>query len=113
MGKAERQKKRLATGWQAIERNEPHPAEEFARAALRRNPRDSEALGLLGASLFLQRRFQEAVGPLSEAFRDVHTQGLGFNLGYCHLALRRRPSPALAPAPRLRMRPGPPWTPRL
>jgi predicted O-linked N-acetylglucosamine transferase (SPINDLY family) len=87
MGKAQRQKKRLATGWQAIERNEPRPAEEFARAALRRNPRDSEALGLLGASLFLQRRFQEAVSPLSEAFQDAHTQGLGYNLGYCYLAL--------------------------
>ena len=87
MGKAERQRTQLAAGWKAIERNEPRPAEEFARAALRRNPRDSESLSLLGASLFLQRRFQEAVGPLSEVFREVHTEGLGYNLGYCYLAL--------------------------
>jgi predicted O-linked N-acetylglucosamine transferase (SPINDLY family) len=87
MGKAERQRNQLAAGWKAIERNELRPAEEIARAALRKNPRDRESLSLLGASLFLQRRFQEAVGPLSEVIQEVHTEGLGYNLGYCHLAL--------------------------
>ena len=87
MGKAERQRKQRAAGWKALERNELRPAEEIARAALRKNPRDTDSLSLLGASLFLQRRFQEAVGPLSEVLHEVHTQGLGYNLGYCYLAL--------------------------
>ncbi len=87
MGKAERQRNQRAAGWKALERNELRPAEEIARAALRKNPRDRESLSLLGASLFLQRRFQDAVGPLSEAFQEVHTQGLGYNLGHCYLAL--------------------------
>src|SRR6266849_5852484 len=87
MGKAERQRNQRAAGWKALERNELRPAEEIARAALRKNPRDRESLSLLGASLFLQRRFQDAVGPLSEALHEVHTQGLGYNLGYCYLAL--------------------------
>src|SRR6266852_6001026 len=69
MGKAERQRNQRAAGWKALERNELRPAEEIARAALRKNPRDRDSLSLLGASLFLQRRFQEAVAPLSEVFR--------------------------------------------
>jgi protein O-GlcNAc transferase len=87
MGKAERQRNQLAAGWKAIERNEPRPAEEFARAALLQNPRDNELLSLLGASLFLQQRFQEAVAPLREAFDEAHKEGAGFRLGYCYLAL--------------------------
>jgi predicted O-linked N-acetylglucosamine transferase (SPINDLY family) len=87
MGEAERQQDQLAAGWNAIERNDPRPAEEFARAALRRNPRDSESLSLLGESLFLQQRFQEAITPLSEVFQRAHAQGIGCRLGYCHLAL--------------------------
>ncbi|HTF15380.1 MAG TPA: tetratricopeptide repeat protein [Burkholderiales bacterium] len=87
MGKAERQRNQLAAGWKAIERNEPRPAEEFARAALLQNPRDNESLSLLGASLFLQQRFQEAVAPLREAFDEAHKEGAGFRLGYCYLAL--------------------------
>ena len=87
MGKAERQRNQRAAGWKALERNELRPAEEIARAALRKNPRDRDSLSLLGASLFLQRRFQEAVAPLSEVFHEIHTEGLGYNLGYCYLAL--------------------------
>ena len=87
MGKTERQRNRRAAGWKALERSELRPAEEIARAALRKNPRDRESLSLLGTSLFLQRRFQDAVGPLSEVFREVHTEGLGYNLGCCYLAL--------------------------
>jgi protein O-GlcNAc transferase len=87
MGKAERQRNQRAAGWKALERNELRPAEEIARAALRKNPRDRDSLSLLGASLFLQHRFQEAVAPLSEVFHEVHTEGLGYNLGYCYLAL--------------------------
>ena len=87
MGKAERQRNQLAAGWKAIERNEPRPAEEFARAALLQNPRDNESLSLLGASLFLQQRFQEAIAPLREAFDEAHKEGAGFRLGYCYLAL--------------------------
>jgi len=87
MGKSERQRNQRAAGWKAIERNEPRPAEEFARAALRQNPRDSESLSLLGASLFLQQRFREAVEPLREVFQEGHTEGVGFRLGYCYLAL--------------------------
>src|SRR5437867_3440921 len=87
MGKAERQRNQRAAGWKALKRNELRPAEEIARAALRQNPRDRDSLSLLGASLFLQRRFQEAVAPLSEVFHEVHSEGLGYNLGYCYLAL--------------------------
>jgi predicted O-linked N-acetylglucosamine transferase (SPINDLY family) len=87
MGKAERQRNQRAAGWKALERNELRPAEEIARAALRKNPGNRDSLSLLGASLFLQHRFQEAVAPLSEVFNEVHTEGLGYNLGYCYLAL--------------------------
>jgi len=87
MGKAERQRNQRAAGWKALERNELRPAEEIARAALRQNPRDSESLSLLGVSLFLQHRFREAIAPLGEVFQEAHTEGVGFRLGYCYLAL--------------------------
>ena len=87
MGKAERQRNQRAAGWKALERNELRPAEEIARAALRQNPRDSESLSLLGVSLFLQHRFPEAIAPLGEVFQEAHTEGVGFRLGYCYLAL--------------------------
>ena len=87
MGKAERQRNQRAAGWKALKRNELRPAEEIARAALRQNPRDSESLSLLGVSLFLQHRFREAIAPLGEVFQEAHTEGVGFRLGYCYLAL--------------------------
>lgn len=87
MGKAERQHKRLAAGWQAIERNEFRSAEEIARAELRKNSSDPIVAALLGTSLFYQGRFEEALTPLRRAFQKAHAEGLGLILGQCSLAL--------------------------
>jgi protein O-GlcNAc transferase len=78
---------RLAEGWQAIERDDLHAAEEIARAALRDDPRDLESLYLLGSSLLFQDRFGEALAPLSEVVARAPRRGAGHRLGYCHLAL--------------------------
>jgi len=86
MGEAERQRDQLAAGWNAIERD-PRSAEEIARMAPRGDSPHIEFVRLLGASLFLQDRFQEAIAPLSEVFQKAHTEGIGCRLGYCHLAL--------------------------
>ena len=76
MGEAERQQDQLAAGWNAIERD-PASAEEIARMALRGDSPHIEFVRLLGASLFLQQRFQEAITPLSEVFQRAHAEGIG------------------------------------
>jgi predicted O-linked N-acetylglucosamine transferase (SPINDLY family) len=87
MEEAERQKKRLAAGRQAIERNDPRAAEEIANSALRDNPRDIDFLQLLAVSYYRQSRFQEAIAPLKEVFQRLSPKGAGYNLGYCYLAV--------------------------
>src|SRR5882762_713123 len=85
MGKAERRQVRLATGWKAIESNELRAAEEVARTALDKDPRDTDFLNLLGTSFLLQSRFREAVAPLLEVFKRTGTRGAGCQLGHCYL----------------------------
>lgn len=87
MGAAERLQKRLAAGWQAIERNDPRSAEEIAAEVLRRHPRDTESLRLFGTSLFFQGRFREAAAPLSEVFKGARIHGVGYQLGHCYLEI--------------------------
>jgi len=86
MGEAERQQDQLAAGWKAIERD-PRSAEEIARMALRGDSPHIEFVRLLGASLFLQDRFQEAIGPFREVFQKARTAGAGYHLGHCYLAV--------------------------
>jgi predicted O-linked N-acetylglucosamine transferase (SPINDLY family) len=86
MGKAERQQKRLAAGWQAIERGDFRSADEIAGNALRNTPSDIDFLALFGTSLFHQRRYGEAVVPLREIFSRTRTQGIGTLLGQCYLS---------------------------
>ena len=86
MGKAERQHKRLAAGWEAIERGDFRSADEIAGNALRKNPSAPDFLALLGTSLFHQRRYSEAVVPLREVFSSTRTQGIGILLGQCCLS---------------------------
>jgi predicted O-linked N-acetylglucosamine transferase (SPINDLY family) len=78
---------RLATGWQAIERDDLRAAEQIARAALARDPRQVEFLYLLGSSLAFQNRFADALHPLAEVLERSPRRGAGHRLGYCHLAL--------------------------
>jgi predicted O-linked N-acetylglucosamine transferase (SPINDLY family) len=84
MGKAERRQKRLAAGWQAIERNDPSAAEEIAGAELKKHSRDTDFLNLLGTCFLLQNRFAEAAVPLLEVFRKTGTRGAGYQLGHCY-----------------------------
>ena len=88
MTNPERQQKDLAAGWQALERNNPGYAEAIARAALHDDATDIEFIRLLGASLFVQERYQEAVAPFREVLRRAPTPGAGYHLGYCYLAIR-------------------------
>ena len=83
----ERQQQELAAGWQAIERNNPGSAEELARAALRQDGTQIEFVRLLGASLFMQERYREAVAPFREVLQKAPTPGAGYHLGYCYLAI--------------------------
>jgi len=85
MGEGERQRDQLAAGWNVIERD-PRSAEEIARVALRGDSPHIEFVRLLGASLFLQDRFQEAIEPFREVFQKARTAGAGYHLGHCHLA---------------------------
>jgi predicted O-linked N-acetylglucosamine transferase (SPINDLY family) len=85
MGKAERQKKRVAEGWQAMERSDFRAAEEIASSALRNNPRDIDFVQLLAASYYQQSRFQEAIEPLKVVHERLGPKGIGYNLGYCYL----------------------------
>ena len=86
MGEAERQRDQLAAGWNVIERD-PRSAEEIARVALRGDSPHIEFVRLLGASLFLQDRFQEAIEPFREVFEKARTAGAGHHLGHCYLAI--------------------------
>ena len=77
----------LRAGWDAIDRDDLSAAEEIARAALRHDPRDTEAAYLLGSSLLFQDRYPEALAPLREAYQGAPRKGVGHRLGYCYLAL--------------------------
>ena len=77
----------LASGWDALERDDFASAEAVARSALQRDPLDGEALYLLGCRFLFQDRFAEALGPLREAFRLVARRGVAHRLGFCYLAL--------------------------
>src|SRR5262245_1248001 len=78
---------RLRAGWDALDRDDLSAAEEIARAALRRDPRDAEASYLLGSSLLFQDRYPEALAPLRAAYEGAPRKGAGHRLGYCYLAL--------------------------
>ena len=86
MGKAETQQEQLAAGWKSIE-HDPRSAETIARFALEGGSPHIEFLRLLGASLFLQDRFREAIEPLREVFEKARTAGAGHHLGHCYLAV--------------------------
>ena len=86
MGKAETQRDQLAAGWKAIE-HDPRSAEAIARVGLQDGSPHIEFLRLLGASLFLQDRFQEAIEPFREVFEKARTAGAGHHLGHCYLAV--------------------------
>ena len=77
----------LSSGWEALERDQFADAEAVARLALECAPTDSEALYLLGSALLFQERFQEALGPLSEAAKSLNRRGVRHRLGYCYLAV--------------------------
>ena len=77
----------LASGWDALERDDFASAEAVARSALQRDPANGEALYLLGCRFLFQDRFNEALEPLREAFRLVSRRGVAHRLGYCYLAL--------------------------
>ena len=79
--------RRLHSGWACLERDDFRAAESIARTALAAQPRDAEALQLLGDSLFFQDRFGEAIGPLSAAHAASRVRGVGHRLGYCYLVL--------------------------
>jgi len=85
-GKAEGPPSRLAEGWSALERRDLRAAEEIARSALREDRAQIEFVRLLGASLFMQDRFREAIEPFHEVFEKARTAGAGYHLGYCYLA---------------------------
>src|SRR6266513_929330 len=86
MGEAGTQQDQLAAGWNVIERD-PRSAEEIARTALRGDSPHIEFVRLLGASLFLQDRFQEAIDPFREVFQKARTAGAGYHLGHCYVAV--------------------------
>ena len=87
MAQAEPDARQLEAGWSALERDDLPGAERIAVRLLEKNPRESQALHLLGTTLLYQERFQEALAPLSEAHRVAPRQGSGHRLGYCCLAL--------------------------
>jgi predicted O-linked N-acetylglucosamine transferase (SPINDLY family) len=77
----------LASGWEALERDQFADAEALARLALERTPADSEALYLLGSALLFQERFHEALAPLADAAKSLRRRGVRHRLGYCCLAV--------------------------
>ncbi|HEU4647037.1 MAG TPA: tetratricopeptide repeat protein [Burkholderiales bacterium] len=87
MAQADPDARQLEAGWSALERNDLPGAERIARRLLEKDPLETQALHLLGASLLYQERFQEALAPLDEAHRAAPRKGSGHRLGYCHLAL--------------------------
>src|ERR1700681_4060824 len=86
MGIAEQQQKRLAEGWQAIERGDLRAAEETARTAAPDSASGLEVARLLGTSLFLQGRFPEATAPLRKVYLETQERNPGLQLGHCYLA---------------------------
>ena len=88
MANPQTHEQQLAAGWQALERNNPGYAEAIARAALHADGTHIEFIRLLGASLFVQERYQEAVAPFREVLRRAPTPGAGYHLGYCYLAMQ-------------------------
>jgi len=87
MAQADPDARQLEAGWSALDGNDLPGAERIARRLLEKDPLESQALHLLGASLLYQERFQEALAPLDEAHRAAPRKGSGHRLGYCHLAL--------------------------
>jgi predicted O-linked N-acetylglucosamine transferase (SPINDLY family) len=86
MASQEERNRQLVAGWQAISRNDPRPAEEYARGVLRENPDDIASLtnahNLLGVALMLQSRNDEALRTLASALeRDPRSAGTSLNLG--------------------------------
>ena len=78
----------LEAAWQALDRDEFRAAERAAQAALAKNPRDAEALFLLGSTWLFEGRHHDALAPLAEAQRlDAARRGTGYRLGHCYLAL--------------------------
>jgi protein O-GlcNAc transferase len=88
VGKAGGPQARLAAGWAAVERRDLRAAEEIARTVLKEDRAQIEFVRLLGASLFLQDRFSEAIEPFREVFQKARTSGAGYHLGYCYLAAK-------------------------
>jgi len=78
---------RLTAGWSAVERRDLRSAERLAREVLREDPAQIEFTRLLAASLFLQDRFKEAIGPFREVFARARTAGAGYHLGYAYIAI--------------------------
>lgn len=78
---------KVSSGWEALERDDFPTAERLAREALAAEPKDGEALYLLGSVLLFQNRFEQALGPLQDALRLAPARGVGHRLGYCYLAL--------------------------
>jgi predicted O-linked N-acetylglucosamine transferase (SPINDLY family) len=78
----------LEAAWRALDRDDFRAAERAAQGALARNPRDAEALFLLGSTWLFEGRHQDALAPLDEAQRlEPARRGTGYRLGHCHLAL--------------------------
>lgn len=78
----------LAEAWQCLDRDDFRAAERAAQAVLAKDPRDAEALFLLGSTWLFEGRYQEALAPLAEAQRlDATRRGTGYRLGHCHLGL--------------------------
>jgi len=77
----------LQAAWQALERDDFRAAERAAQDALAKNPRDPEALFLLGSARLFEGRYRDALAPLVEAARTDGRRGAGYRLGHCYLAL--------------------------
>jgi protein O-GlcNAc transferase len=78
----------LDAAWKALDRDDFRAAERAAQSALARNPRDAEALFLLGSTWLFEGRHHDALAPLAEAQRlDAARRGTGYRLGHCYLAL--------------------------
>ena len=78
----------LEAAWQALDRDDFRAAERAAQSALAKNPRDAEALFLLGSTWLFEGRHNDALAPLAEAQRlDGARRGAGYRLGHCYLAL--------------------------
>lgn len=79
------QQNRLDRAHEAMGRGQWQAAEALARAGLKANPRDMDFLGVLGASLYQQRRYQDALAPLLRLYEHDPQSGAGGPLGQCYL----------------------------